>query len=478
MEIYDLIVTVFYLILVYAVAIVVRSFHRDNKFYQSFFLKGLTAKLIGGIAFALVYTYFYTYGGDTMAYYHDAELLTNYFFRDATGAVKFLLDPGSLVSQQRVTDIGVLNFGREGSEFPVVRMAAILNIFALNSYYSTTILFAGLSYFGIWHFYLVFAKRYPQIYQQLAWAIFFIPSVFFWGSGIMKDTIVIGFLGLVVYAIDRFLVGGIQRWKWLTLSVVCALVIFNIKAYVIMALAPALVVWVILSVKDRVRNKFLRSLIVPILLALTVVGVAVSIQVLGQFQAKYSIENITSTARSMQSWHYVEGENTSEQHGRGSSYTLGEYDPTLWGILKMFPASVNVTLFRPYVWEANNIAVLASALESLALFLFSIYIFLGLGIHRVLPLLIKDPFLMMGFSFAILFAFAVGFTSYNFGALARYKIPAVPFFVAALLILNDKVRGIKRELKERRSENIRKSSSAFAISPIHQEMKADRHFSA
>ena len=34
------------------------------------------------------------------------------------------------------------------------------------------------------------------------------------------------------------------------------------------------------------------------------------------------------------------------------------------------------------------------------------------------------------------FAFAVGFTSFNFGALARYKIPCMPFYVIALFLLH------------------------------------------
>jgi hypothetical protein len=40
--------------------------------------------------------------------------------------------------------------------------------------------------------------------------------------------------------------------------------------------------------------------------------------------------------------------------------------------------------------------------------------------------------------FSIIFAFSVGFTSYNFGTLVRYKIPLMPFYYIALFILSDK----------------------------------------
>lgn len=449
MDFYDVLVTVFYLIFIYALAMVVRSFYPRREVYQKFFLKGLTVKLIGGLSFAAAYTFYFDYGGDSMAYYGDARLITDYFYQDPFNAIRLIINPEGvdLAEARRVVD--QFRLEHRGSEFPVVRAAAILNIIALNSYFSTSVLFATLSFVGIWHFFLVFARRYPEIQNQLAWAIMFIPSVFFWGSGIMKDSMVIGFLGLMLFGIDRFLQRGVRRFFWLAFVIACGIIIFSIKAYVIMALTPALVMWVVLNTKDRIRNKLLRALIVPVLLILSLGGVAFSIDMLGRYKSRYSVENFVTSAQSIQAWHYVEGENTSDNHGRGSSYTLGEYEPTIWGVLSMFPAAVNVSLFRPYLWEIRNPAMALSALESSALLVYSFFIFIGLGFFRVIRLLFSDPFLLMCLLFAIFFAFAVGFTSYNFGALARYKIPAIPFYVAGLMILNYKVKKIKEKQRAR-----------------------------
>lgn len=449
MEVYDILLVILYLTFSYAVAIVIKSFHTNNLYYRKYFLKGLSIKFFGGLSFALVYTYFYSYGGDTMAYYDDAAQITQFFFKDPITTIHLLVDTSSFGHNEIRSLVGPLRFGYGGSEFPVVRIATFLNILGMNSYYSTTILFAAFSYVGVWHFYLVFARRYPDIYDQLAIAVLFVPSVFFWGSGIMKDSIVLGFLGIIVYSIDKFLIGGARRWLWLGVTILSSLAVFSIKAYVIMALVPALVVWVVMNTRDKINNNLIKALIVPVLLAFSVIGVGFSLKVLGEYSKKYSIENFASSAKSIQSWHYVEGQNTSDHHGRGSSYTLGDYDPTLWGIIKMFPAAVNVTFFRPYLWEAKNIAVFASALESTILLLFSLHVFFGLGIRRVFPILFSDSFLMMSFTFAIFFAFAVGFTSYNFGALSRYKLPCIPFYVASLMILRYKVLLIKIKKMER-----------------------------
>ena len=46
--------------------------------------------------------------------------------------------------------------------------------------------------------------------------------------------------------------------------------------------------------------------------------------------------------------------------------------------------------------------------------------------------------------------FSVGFTSYNFGALVRYKIPCLPFYALVLAVIYDK---IKREQLLKAAEN-------------------------
>jgi hypothetical protein len=51
--------------------------------------------------------------------------------------------------------------------------------------------------------------------------------------------------------------------------------------------------------------------------------------------------------------------------------------------------------------------------------------------------------------FAIIFSFAVGITTHNFGTLVRYKIPMYPFFVSGLFIL---LSYSKKERKSRKFE--------------------------
>jgi hypothetical protein len=51
-----------------------------------------------------------------------------------------------------------------------------------------------------------------------------------------------------------------------------------------------------------------------------------------------------------------------------------------------------------------------------------------------------NPDFILCIAFALLLGYVVGFISYNFGALARFKVPALPFFAIALLLLVDSTR--------------------------------------
>jgi len=48
---------------------------------------------------------------------------------------------------------------------------------------------------------------------------------------------------------------------------------------------------------------------------------------------------------------------------------------------------------------------------------------------------INNPNVLFALIFSISFAFAVGVSTFNFGTLARYKIPLLPFFLVALILI-------------------------------------------
>jgi hypothetical protein len=147
-------------------------------------------------------------------------------------------------------------------------------------------------------------------------------------------------------------------------------------------------------------------------------------EALSQFALDKIMENIVTTYK------YLTQEGFAE-----SRYDLGEFSPTLSGVMNMAPAGINVTLFRPYVWEANKPITLLASVESTLTLLITLYVVLKVGILRTLSKIGSDPILLFCLIFAGVFSLAVGITSGNFGTLMRYKIPMMPFYFTALAIL-------------------------------------------
>ena len=151
---------------------------------------------------------------------------------------------------------------------------------------------------------------------------------------------------------------------------------------------------------------------------------------IGEDSQRYNLDTFSYTAESTARWLTYVGETQG-----GSVYTLGDFDYSPAGMLRKLPLAINVTLFRPYLWEAKNPVMLLSALESFAFLWFTLYVFYKRGLLATFRKIAADPFLLFCTLFSLSFAFAIGIATYNFGSLVRYKIPLLPFYGAALVVL-------------------------------------------
>lgn len=390
-------------------------------------------------------------GGDTNAYFHDIHRLMVAGMEDPVTVFKMISGLGDISPGLEYEILRGSFFRMDSKEIIVVRFGTIASYFGFGTYFGTTVFFSFFSFLGLWKLYLIFRRNYPALDKKLAFATLFVPSVVFWGSGILKDSITIGMLGFLLYGIEQ-LFKRKQRSLGAVVSVAFSgFVIFLAKPYILVAIAPAIVIWVVYGYKDRIKSTILRAAFVPILLLFVIASTYGILDLTSRYIPKYALENLLGSAQSMQGWHYVEGANEKSQHGRGSSYSLGSYESNLNGVLSKFFPAVNVTLFRPYPWEARNPAMLAAAIESMIILLVSIYLLFGIGVFKFFKKINADSFLLMCLIYTLIFAFAVGFSSYNFGALVRYKVPCIPFFIAALFILNAKRVETSVKSKFRRS---------------------------
>ncbi len=455
----DLVFTPIYFIIIVAVAAFYASQRYHNQPIKIYFIPGLIVKLVGAVCVGLIYQFYYKGAGDTAVYYGDGKLIGDLLSNNSSLFLKVLFTKGGLTDPDNILQkVGFLQFYHDPSAFLIDKIVACIGLVTFQTYTAIAIVMATISFSGAWCLYITFCKIYPNLYKQFAIAILFIPSVFFWGSGILKDCVTFGCLGWFTYAAYNIFFLRKKVFSSALLFLISGYLILLIKSYIILSFLPSLVFWFFLTYRSRIKSSFSRNLITPLMVLLMGAGGYLIAQRLGQESLGYSLNNFVKTASVFQEWHGYLAETTG-----ASGYSLGNITPTPLGALEKFPAAVNVTLFRPYLWEARNPVVLLAAVESFVITIFTIRIFLRVGIIRTIKIIFSNPMVTFCLIFSMLFAFAVGFTAYNFGALDRYKIPCIPFYVSALFILNYLTKQEKSPSKKRFSRASLYKEKALAV---------------
>lgn len=403
---------------------------------QKYIMPALYIRILGCVLSAFMYQYYYG-GGDTFEYSDVSMAIGRIFWRHPSEGLDIIFSPTTSLTPTQweylKADSSHWMF-REENNAMVCRIGGFLSIFTFSSYLSIGLIMTFFSFLGCWKMFLVFYDLYPKIHKHLAIATLFIPSVFFWGAaGLMKDTVVMAALGYLTHGAYMLFIKRRKIFTSLIQTILSFGLVYIVKLYVVVAFIPALAVWVFLTYESKIKITVIRLFAKPAFFA---AGIFLSIFAFGKISEgskRYSQKDVLKYAMAMQGYH-----KQRSQINDGSGYDLGDIDPTPSGVLKTAPKAINVTLFRPYIWEIKKPILVPSALEAIFFLFFTIYIFLKTGIWATLKNLFSDPNVLFCLIFSLIFAFAVGFSSYNFGALARYKIPCIPFYFLALFIMYNK----------------------------------------
>ena len=198
-------ITDFILLPIYLFIVFIFAAHFRNKYYpkdhplRRFFMPAFTLKIFGAILLGIIYQYYYK-GGDTLNYWHQTQVI-NSSFSDSFWTWLRLI-----TGRAEIYDVDVYNYttqfywyGIRTPEYLISVIGALIGLFTMTTYLPTAVIFAAISFIGVWKLYIVFTKLYPRLYKTIGICFLFIPSVVFWGSGFMKDTITLSCIGWVTH---------------------------------------------------------------------------------------------------------------------------------------------------------------------------------------------------------------------------------------------------------------------------------------
>jgi hypothetical protein len=258
-----------------------------------------------------------------------------------------------------------------------------------------------------------------------------VPSVLFWGSGILKDTFTVSAACLLTYSFHKSIILKQKVPSNVISMILCSLLIISIKPYIFLGLIPGTLLWLGFNNIKGITNPVIKILIGP-LVFFAIVGLALIgyNQIKGSLGKYASVDEILNKASLTQ-------KDLKQEYNEGNSFDIGSFDPTIQSISSKFPIATFAGLYRPSLLDVKNIVMLLAALENSYLLYLTVLLFFSTRPRNLYRIISGEPIVFFSLIFSIFFAFSVGLTTSNFGALVRYKIPAIPFFMSTLIIIRE-----------------------------------------
>jgi hypothetical protein len=383
-------------------------------------------KLVIGFGLTWIYTAYYTnrLEADIFKYFDDSKVMYNALYSNPVDFFKMLFGYGNdnehffnsyyveMNNWARVYESSTYNDSRT-----IIRCNAIIRLFSMGNFHIHTLFFTALSMIGFTSIFRSFKDFFSNKQGALLTVVFLIPSVMFWSSGALKESILIFGMGILIYSLKQLTTQKINI-KLLTLFILSFILLFFIKFYVLLALLPCLISYFI-SVKFQMKHPFI--IYSSIVLVFGVLAFN-SKEIPPHFDF---VETLITKQKN-----FIRLAEVTEP---GSRFELTKLEPTFFGVARAVPEALANCFIRPLITKGNQFIFLPSIIENtLLIVLICLSFFSRLKRKVKLTTETKNMFWFSVFFTLILFTI-IGLTTPVSGALVRYKIPALPFLGIAIL---------------------------------------------
>ncbi len=380
-----------------------------------YYWPGLIFKLTMGICLGLVYSIYYS-GGDTWTFFGEAIKLGKVAFTSFDSLINiYFKDNYSLITNY--------SYSLQPRAAFMTKILAPLTIITDNNYWLTSCYISLFSFMGYWilanNLYKILGVRWMAVIPTL-----FFPSIVFWSSGVMKESVAMGAMAAVVGIFIK-----IYLEKKVALSELFVLVLGLILLLFLKYYFAAILIVSILSL-------FLSRLTIPVKVNwLIEIGLIFTIFVLILIIASFTHPNFYPP-RIL----FVLVENYKAYHAASNGNNVVVFNnlaPDIASFLVHAPKALLSGMFSPLWYADFTIFRVLAVVENwviLLVFLFSLK-YLALPKNRDLRILVLTAVL-----FIIISAIFITFSTPNLGTLTRYKIGySVVFIVLVTTLLRNKM---------------------------------------
>lgn len=378
-------------------------------FAESLFFFSL--KILFGFVLIAVYTKFYPqrnladvfkYFDDACVIYHNAKTLQLNI--GATFRTLIANSNPALVTH-------TFHFDKQGSGFfeanhhLIIYIHLLLRYLSLGNIYVHSLWFSFLSFLGSVGIYTSLKKHFSGSECILKAIVFCIPSVLFWSSGMLKETLILLSLGLIGYSYTFR--KNMSDWIAVPLLLLALIVLLFIKPYVLFGVMLATFAYWLL------KQEHARSLVLGITIICTTL-----LLFLGNDMANLLIHKRNEFI-------------TLSEHTNTQSLLQHKIRPEngLVELLNVTPSAIYAVCMEPSLVHLKTVKDLPFCLENLFLFLGLLFLLMRYPAFNRNKLAISAALIVFAWSQFMI----IGWTVPVSGALVRYKVTALPFLIIGLL---------------------------------------------
>jgi hypothetical protein len=357
----------------------------DSVVYWSAF----SARLAAGLCIGIIYKYYYD-GGDTW-----------YFFDEAC----------------RPVDLRMMFPGESRTEF-FVSIVRLVNRMTAYNYWLSSLWF---SFFSFWCSYRLVMKLDSVIpWSKVASRVglLFFPSVVFWSSGIVKETLAFGAVAMLAFYFLSLIRGQRITWRSLIGIIFFLWLLLNLKYYWAAVLIPSMIAGLVVhwAVEKKTRN--------PWILATSWLAVFLLSSIAASFtHPNFYMDRFLSVI--------IDNYNAFKSMSRPDNVINYYHLSANWSsILVNSPLALFFGLFRPTIFDASSPTAIAAGIENLLLLILVLYKIRSMR----MPIAENRLIAFTASVYIVVLCVFLALSTPNLGTLSRYRIGFLPFFVVLILV--------------------------------------------
>ncbi|MFY0606161.1 MAG: hypothetical protein JXR10_05570 [Cyclobacteriaceae bacterium] len=296
-----------------------------------------------------------------------------------------------------------------------IKIASVFYLFNNGNYWLTASTFSLLSFGSSWILIKKIRQHYPGHTLASAFAFLLFPSVAFWSSGMLKDSLVF----MCMCYLASIIIEQANHEKTSTLKILLTflalLLLFYLKFYLFAVIVFAMSAQMLFEYTHLLIRSKLNRLLVLVIGAI-LLGVLVS----------YSNFNL----RPGNLPQAIYDNHTS--YGTSADFQFDQLAPSYLSLALHSPSALLTGLLRPFPWEANAWWQWMTFEGLIILVLAGINLVYYRKWHW-------SPLIIIGLFCTLSLITFLALSTPNFGSLIRYRSIAMPFLTYILLIIPSKL---------------------------------------